>query len=62
MEIAEFQWNLEELIGLAKDTLVVIMCAEAAYLRCHRQLIADALLAQGLRVEHIGSLGSPHSP
>jgi uncharacterized protein (DUF488 family) len=42
MELAEFQGNFEELIGLAKDTLVVIMCAEAAYLRCHRQLIADA--------------------
>ena len=42
--------------------LVVTMCAEAVYLRCHRQLIADALLARGLRVEHIVSLARriPH--
>lgn len=63
METGEFQENLEELIRLAKNKQVVIMCAEAAYLRCHRRLIADALPAQGLRVEHIVSLACriPHN-
>jgi uncharacterized protein (DUF488 family) len=53
METEEFQKNLEELIGLAEKEQVAIMCAEATHLRCHRQLISDALLARGLRVEHI---------
>jgi uncharacterized protein (DUF488 family) len=56
MATAEFEGNLAELIGLARKKQVVIMCAEAVYLRCHRQLIADALLVRGLRVEHIISL------
>ena len=33
----------------------VIMCAEAVWWRCHRQLIADALVARGVEVRHIGS-------
>ena len=32
-----------------------IMCAEALWWRCHRQLIADALTARGIEVEHITS-------
>jgi uncharacterized protein (DUF488 family) len=62
MATEEFQKNLEELIALAMKQQVVIMCAEAAYLRCHRQLIADALLVRGLRVAHIVSLSRrvPH--
>jgi hypothetical protein len=29
------------------------MCAEAAAQRCHRSLIADALIVLGTRVEHV---------
>ena len=29
------------------------MCAEAVWWRCHRRIITDYLLADGLRVEHI---------
>jgi hypothetical protein len=29
------------------------MCAEAVPWRCHRSLIADALVARGVEVEHI---------
>lgn len=32
-----------------------IMCAEAVWWRCHRQLTADALLARGIDVRHITS-------
>jgi uncharacterized protein (DUF488 family) len=31
----------------------VMMCAEAVWWRCHRQLAADALLARGVEVAHI---------
>jgi uncharacterized protein (DUF488 family) len=30
------------------------MCAEAVWWRCHQRLIADALVARGWRVEHLG--------
>jgi len=33
----------------------VIMCAEAVWWRCHRQLVADALVARGVTVRHIMS-------
>ena len=35
----------------------VIMCAEALWWRCHRQLVADALVARGFGVRHIISAG-----
>jgi uncharacterized protein (DUF488 family) len=37
---------------------VVIMCAEAVWWRCHRQLVADALVARGIQVRHITSPAS----
>ena len=36
-------------------TRTVVMCAEAVWWRCHRQLTADALLARGVDVCHITS-------
>ena len=38
--------------GAARENLA-LMCAEAVPWRCHRSLIADALLIRGVRVEHI---------
>jgi hypothetical protein len=35
------------------------MCAEALWWRCHRRLIADALVVRGWRVEHLGLDGGP---
>jgi len=49
----EFEKNLEELIRLAKSGQIALMCAEALPWRCHRSLIADALLVRDIRVEHI---------
>lgn len=53
MQTPEFEENLEELIHLAKQEQIVIMCAEAVPWRCHRSLIADALLVRGVRTEDI---------
>jgi uncharacterized protein (DUF488 family) len=36
-----------------------IMCAEAVWWRCHRQLTSDALVARGVEVRHILSLEAP---
>jgi uncharacterized protein (DUF488 family) len=35
------------------------MCAEAVWWRCHRQLVADALVARGIDVGHITSRAAP---
>jgi uncharacterized protein (DUF488 family) len=53
MQTREFAENLASLIGLAKQERVALMCAEAVPWRCHRSLIADALLIHGIRVEEI---------
>jgi uncharacterized protein (DUF488 family) len=33
------------------------MCAEAVFWRCHRALVADALLVRGVDVQHIIGAG-----
>jgi uncharacterized protein (DUF488 family) len=55
MQTPEFEQNLDELIRLAKKQRIALMCAEAVPWRCHRSLIADALLARGIRTEDIMS-------
>jgi len=56
MQTAEFKKALQDLIAIAEKQRVAIMCAEAVPWRCHRSLIADALLAHGVRVEEISGL------
>ncbi len=59
MQTPEFRENLDALIGLAQHERIAIMCAEAVPWRCHRSLIADALLARGIEVREItGTSGS----
>ena len=53
MQTPEFERSLEELIALANRERIVLMCAEAVPWRCHRSLIADALLVRGIRTEDI---------
>jgi len=53
MATDEFREGLERLLQLARTKRAAIMCAEALPWRCHRSLIGDALLLQGVRVEDI---------
>jgi uncharacterized protein (DUF488 family) len=55
MQTPEFEQSLEELVQLAKQDRIALMCAEAVPWRCHRSLIADALLVRGIRTEDIMS-------
>lgn len=55
MATAEFGTSIDRLVDLAREKRTAMMCAEALPWRCHRSLIADALLARGARVEHIMS-------
>jgi uncharacterized protein (DUF488 family) len=59
MQTGEFAENLEKLIGLGRRERIAVMCAEALPWRCHRSLIADALLARGVRVAHIMGKAKP---
>ena len=55
MQTPEFTQQLQELITLARVERIAIMCAEAVPWRCHRSLIADALLVCGVEVREIAS-------
>lgn len=60
METGAFVAGLESLIAFA-TVPTTVMCAEAVWWSCHRQLIADALVARGIEVGHIMS-ASPAAP
>ena len=48
-----FRAGLDELRSLMRERCCAIMCSEAVWWRCHRRIIADYLLADGIRVGHI---------
>jgi len=56
MQTDDFAEGLGRLMKVAKTKRTAIMCAEAVPWRCHRSLIADALLAHGYQAEEIESL------
>ena len=55
MQTASFVAGLERVIEQSRTKRLVLTCAEAVPWRCHRSLIADALLVRGIRVEEIVS-------
>jgi uncharacterized protein (DUF488 family) len=63
MQTAAFKRSLNRCIELATHERVVLMCAEAVPWRCHRSLIADALLARGIPTSEItsGARVRPHA-
>jgi uncharacterized protein (DUF488 family) len=46
----EFTAALDDLTSAAVDTRAAVMCSEAVPWRCHRRLIADALIVRGWTV------------
>jgi uncharacterized protein (DUF488 family) len=55
MQTTTFVTSLERIIERAQSERLVLMCAEAVPWRCHRSLIADALVVRGIRVEEVVS-------
>jgi uncharacterized protein (DUF488 family) len=54
MGTADFRSALDELVDLARSREVAVMCSEGVWWRCHRRLIADALvLLHGVPVTHL---------
>jgi uncharacterized protein (DUF488 family) len=56
MATSEFSEGLSALIKIAQSRTTSIMCAEAVPWRCHRSLIADALIKKAWLVRDIMSL------
>jgi uncharacterized protein (DUF488 family) len=64
METAQFDRAVDDLLkwaGAGDPRRTAVMCAEGVWWRCHRQLIADALVAKGIEARHIVS-ASPAKP
>jgi uncharacterized protein (DUF488 family) len=59
MQTQEFCAGLEALLAFAAIGRTTVMCAEAVWWQCHRQLLADALLARGVPVYHILGVDTP---
>jgi uncharacterized protein (DUF488 family) len=53
MQTAEFRDALAGLMRISREKRVAIMCAEAVPWRCHRSLVADALMVRGVPVVEI---------
>jgi uncharacterized protein (DUF488 family) len=58
----EFREGMKTLLGVAGQKRTAIMCAEGLFWQCHRRLVSDFLLANGVTVEHIMPSGElrPH--
>lgn len=53
MQTEEFRKAIDALMTFGRQEQTTVMCAEAVPWRCHRSLIADALVARGWEVRHI---------
>ena len=59
MQTEKFEAGMAGLISTARKAgPAAILCAEALPWRCHRSLIADALVTSGMQVFHIDGRGS----
>lgn len=55
MQTPDFIANLEQVITISNQYTLALMCAEAVPWRCHRSLVADALMVRNICVEEIVS-------
>lgn len=53
MQTPDFNEAIQNLVQMIKKKTIVLMCAEILPWRCHRSLIADALLIQHIKVYNI---------
>ena len=59
----ECREGVEKLLEIARRKRTALMCAESLFWRCHRRLVSDFLVANGITVEHIMPTGElrPHA-
>ena len=60
MDTDEFKRGAAQLMRLADKDPTVMLCAEQRPEHCHRSLVADYLLLQGVRVIHLIDTGEQH--
>jgi uncharacterized protein (DUF488 family) len=53
METEAFRQARDRLVETSRSTPTAVMCAESLWWRCHRRMLADALVAAGCEVRHI---------
>ena len=53
MDSEEFEKSIDQVINLAEQKVIAIMCSEKDYLKCHRQFIAGYLVDKGGEVMNI---------
>jgi uncharacterized protein (DUF488 family) len=58
-----FQRDLAALLELASGAPTAVMCAERDWRQCHRQILADVLVARGIEVVHVSPVAAsqPHA-
>ena len=61
MQTKEFKSALTELIKRSEKKQTAVMCAEGNPYRCHRSLLADALVVRGIKAIEISSPGGAGS-
>jgi uncharacterized protein (DUF488 family) len=61
MRSADFSSGVDRVLAFSAEGRTSVMCAEAVWWRCHRGLLADALLLRGVTVCHILTI-SPAQP
>lgn len=61
METEAFHRAAGQLINMASRSSTAIMCAERKPENCHRRLIADYLILQGIDVVHLIEQGESHA-
>ena len=54
-----FQRDLAALLELAAQSPTAVMCAERDWRQCHRQILADVLVARGAEVVHVSAVAAP---
>lgn len=59
MASADFERGLDRAMAVGRERRSALMCAEAAWWRCHRRLVADALVVRGWHVLHVMGPGPP---
>jgi len=61
MASGEFRQGVAKLIEIAQNRRTSIMCAEGDYRHCHRRLLSDYLVANGISVLHVSPTGEVKS-
>lgn len=59
----EFRAGVQQLLEVTSGKPTAFMCSESVFWRCHRRLVSDFLLVQGIAVQHIMPTGElrPHT-